>query len=77
MTTLQVRDFPDDLKTVLKMRAAAMGQSLSEYVRLQLEGIAAQPTLSELSQRIETRGRVDVRVDLADVLCQQRAGGAA
>jgi plasmid stability protein len=57
-TLLQVRDLPDDVHRTLKARAAASGQSLSEYVRTVLARNAARPTPEELARRIEARGAV-------------------
>jgi plasmid stability protein len=56
---LQVRDVPEDIHRTLKARAAASGQSLSEYVRGVLARSAARPTIGELSSRIEARGPVE------------------
>ncbi|WP_407940180.1 FitA-like ribbon-helix-helix domain-containing protein [Nakamurella leprariae] len=56
MSTLPVRDVPEDVRRMLKDRAAAAGQSLSEYVLTELSRLARQPTLAELTDRIERRG---------------------
>ena len=47
--------------------------SLSEYVLSELMLIASQPTISELSDRIALRGRVDVP-PAAEMLREARAG---
>ncbi|MDR0959222.1 MAG: hypothetical protein LBM23_02525 [Propionibacteriaceae bacterium] len=52
MTTLQVRDIPDETRLVLKARAARAGQSLSEYVLTLLTAHVSTPTIEELSERI-------------------------
>ncbi len=72
MSTLQVRDVPDDLKRTLKVRAAAAGQSLSEYVRAELLRVARQPTLSELTERIQHHGAVNPRPSAAEILRAER-----
>jgi plasmid stability protein len=53
-----VRDVPEDVHRTLKARAAASGQSLSEYVRNVLARSTARPTIAELSSRIDARGPV-------------------
>ena len=73
MPTLQVRNVPDDVGRVLKARAAGAGLSLSEYVLRELRAIAGQPTIEELSARIETRGRADMPVSLSAILAEERA----
>jgi len=56
MSTLQIRDVPEDVKRVLKTRAAAAGQSLSEYALAELRKSAERPTIAELTARIRQRG---------------------
>ncbi len=56
MSTLQIRDVPDEVKRVLKMRAAKAGQSLSEYALSELRRSAESPTLEELFDRVRERG---------------------
>jgi plasmid stability protein len=56
MSTLQIRNVPDDIKRVLKARAAAAGQSLSEYALAELRRSAERPTFAELTERIRARG---------------------
>lgn len=56
MSTLQIRDVPEDIKQVLKVRAAQAGQSLSEYALAELRRSAERPTLAELTARIQARG---------------------
>lgn len=55
---LQVRDVPEHVHRTLKARAAASGQSLSEYVRGLLARAAERPTPQELGDRIRARGAV-------------------
>lgn len=57
---VQIRDVPDDVHRKLKSRAAASGQSLTEYLREMLIGSTARPTPEELHARIEARGPVEV-----------------
>ena len=73
MSALQVRDVPDDVQHVLKVRAARAGQSLSEYVLGELRRIAERPTIEELNERIAVRGRVDVAVPAVKVLVAARS----
>jgi plasmid stability protein len=52
---VQVRDVPDEVHRTLKERAAREGVSLSEYLRTELERVAAAPTPEELLTRIRSR----------------------
>jgi antitoxin FitA len=58
MAVLQVRNLSDDAYRRLKERAAREGKSLSEYLRLQLERIAARPTMEEMIERVASRASV-------------------
>lgn len=55
---IQVRDVPEEVHRTLKARAAASGQSLTEYVRGLLVRAAQRPTPAELDGRIRARGAV-------------------
>jgi antitoxin FitA len=72
MTTLQIRNVPDDLSRILKSRAAAAGQSLSEYLLAELTRSAERPTIEELTERIKLRGRVETKTSAADILREER-----
>lgn len=65
---IQVRDVPDDVHRALKARAAQAGLSLSEYLRGQLERVAAAPTPEELLARLRSRKPVSPRERSADAL---------
>lgn len=47
MSTIQVRNVPEDFHRRLKARAAARGQSLSDYVLEELLIAADRPTMRE------------------------------
>ena len=72
MSTLQIRDVPDEVKDVLKVRAAKAGQSLSEYTLAQLRHLTEEPTLEELWERIKMRGAVETETSAADILREER-----
>ncbi len=73
MSTLQIRDVPDDIKQVLKVRAAKAGQSLSEYALAELRRSAERPTFEELWERIKQRGGpVEGLTSAAEILRAER-----
>lgn len=72
MSTLQIRDVPEDVKQVLKVRAAKAGQSLSEYALAELRRSAERPTLEELWDRMKQRESVELGVSAADLLHEER-----
>lgn len=53
---IQVRDVPDDVHRTLKTRAAAVGMSLSDYVKRDLEEAATRASLEEIDGRVTARG---------------------
>ncbi len=57
MTTLYIRDVPEEVVETLKERAAAEGRSLSAYVAMELATIAARPTNAEIVERLRHRDR--------------------
>ncbi len=73
MTAVQIRNVPDEVQRVLKQRAARAGQSLSEYLLGELRLLASRPTVEELTERIELRGRVDIATPAADIVVDERA----
>lgn len=57
MSTLYVRDVPEDLYESLKGRAEAEGKSLSSYVLAELARIANRPTNAEVIERLRSLDR--------------------
>lgn len=68
MSTLQIRDVPDDVHRTLKARAALAGMSLSAYALDELSRIARRPTLEELDARIQARGATHVTTSAAEMI---------
>lgn len=72
MTTLQVRNVPDDVSRVLKARAAREGQSLSDYTLRLLEREASRPTRAELLERLSTRPESSFEESSVDIIRRAR-----
>ena len=67
--SMTIRDVPDETRAALAGRAARAGQSLQEYVRSQLIGLAEQPDPTELWDRVRHRLQATgTRVSAADIL---------
>lgn len=58
---IQVRNVPDEVHRTLKMRAAATGTSLSDYIKRELVGMAEKATLEEIDEKIQARGPSKVK----------------
>jgi antitoxin FitA len=55
MTSVQIKDVPEETHAVLRQRAARAHQSLQEYLRSRLIEEAAMPTLEEVLERAGNR----------------------
>jgi antitoxin FitA len=60
-TMIQVRNVPDEVHRTLKVRAAAAGMSLSDYIKRDLVQAASAPTMEEIDARVRARGPSRVR----------------
>lgn len=69
---IQIRNVPDEIHTVLKVRAAQKGVSLSDYLLKELEMIAEKPTLHELLERLRQQEPVKLSESPADIIRQDR-----
>ena len=69
---VQSRNVPDTLHRKLKARAAASGQTLSDYLMAELERLAARPTREEMRARLHSRKRVVLKTPAAVVIREER-----
>lgn len=72
MSTLQVRDVPEDVSRRLKARAADEGQSLSEYTLRLLTIEARKPTRAEVLERLVARPTRTFSEESADIVRAMR-----
>ncbi len=73
MANVLVRGLPDDVHEALQLRAARNGQSLQQYLVLELARLAKRPTLDDLLDRIDKRrgGRVGLRRAAKDLAAER------
>jgi plasmid stability protein len=69
---IQIRNVPEKLHRTLRVRAAQAGLSLSDYLLGELRHVAEHPTVDELWQRIEARGRVETAESAAEAVLAER-----
>ncbi|MGQ0772862.1 MAG: FitA-like ribbon-helix-helix domain-containing protein [Pseudonocardiales bacterium] len=55
MSSIQIKNVPDEVRLVYRRRAAAAGQSLQEYLLAELIENASRPTLDEVLDRAGER----------------------
>lgn len=53
---IQIRNVPDDLHRQLKVRAAAAGMNMSDYIKRELDIRTRKSTIPEIIARREARG---------------------
>jgi plasmid stability protein len=71
---IQIRHVPDALHRRLKQRAVGAGLSLSDYLRQELEQVAAQATWDEVRDRLAALEPVRGGETSADAVRGERDG---
>jgi plasmid stability protein len=69
---IQIRHVPDHLHRRLKMRAAAAGMSLSDFLLAELERTASQLTADEVRARLAALEVVPLDESAADAVRAER-----
>lgn len=57
MALVQVRDVSGETVKALKVKAAERGMTLTAYVRMELDRLAARPSNAEIADRLARRDR--------------------
>jgi plasmid stability protein len=60
---IQIRNVPDEMHRQLKMRAAAEGMSLSDYIKKRLSYSTEKDTWEEIFARVDARGSFGVSTE--------------
>lgn len=69
---IQIRNVPDEIHRRLKVRAAELGISMSDYVLRELRHSLERPTREELLRRIEERSSVEPHPTPEAILAEER-----
>jgi plasmid stability protein len=71
---IQIRNVPDDLHRELKMRAAAAGMSMSDYIKRELSRRSRKSTIKEIGARSQGRseGSTLTTQDIVDIIREMR-----
>jgi hypothetical protein len=71
---IQIRNVPDDLHRELKMRAAAAGMSMSDYIKRELSRRSRKSTIKEIRARSKGRseGSTLTTQDIVDIIREGR-----
>lgn len=71
---IQIRNVPDDLHMKLKMRAAAAGMNLSDYIKRELDRRTRRSTIPEMIARRDASGRKSTATtqEVVDIIREAR-----
>jgi plasmid stability protein len=70
---IQIRNVPDEMHRLLKMRAAAEGISLSDYIKRELDIVSNKSTWDEVDARRKARGPSKVKSEtIVQILRESR-----
>jgi len=70
--SIQIRDVPDEDYEVISRRAAEIGVTVPEYLRREVERLAARPTVGEWLERTRRRPGKRTRIDTLRALDELR-----
>jgi hypothetical protein len=71
---INIRDVPEKVRDELAARAALQGKSMQEFLRAELERLAARPSIDAWLQQMRTRKRAaQSRVSSKQILAHRNA----
>ncbi|HEV8579783.1 MAG TPA: hypothetical protein VGX68_11975 [Thermoanaerobaculia bacterium] len=71
---ITIRDVPEPVRDELAARAALQGKSMQEYLRGELERLAARPPIEKVLERIrERKATVGTRLSPEEILAHRDA----
>lgn len=71
---ITIRNVPDEVRRELVARAARRGQSMQEFLRIELERLASRPSVDELLARMRERKALSgTQVAARDILAAREA----
>lgn len=74
MVQITIRGVPDAVRDELAARAAAEGRSMQEFLRLELERMAARPTVESWLRQVRLRKRAaPARIGAGEILAHRDA----
>ena len=69
---IQIRDVPDQVHSILKMRAASEGMTLSDFIKRELEHTVERPSMREWLERSQQAKPVRSKRSAAEVIRELR-----
>ena len=72
---ITIRDVPEKVRDELAARAALQGKSMQEFLRAELERLAARPSVEAWLQQVRKRKRAgQIRISSRQILQNRDAG---
>ena len=71
---IQIRNVPDDIHRLLKVRAAQEGLTLSQLLLREATALAQRPSIQEIVDRIRSRSSAELKETSAAALRAEREG---
>lgn len=69
---ITIRDVPEQVRDELASRAALQGKSMQEYLRAELERLAARPSVESWVEQVRRRKRAaNTQVSATEILRQR------
>ena len=72
-TMIQIRNVPDKVHRRLKVRAAMVGTSMSEYLLREIRKLIERPTREELLERIAGYPELDLDPEPTTLIREERS----
>ena len=69
---IQIRNVPEDLHRKLKVRAAELGMTLSDYLLSEVRQVAERPTLQEMLAQLDREEPLTVEESSAEIIRELR-----
>ncbi len=69
---IQIRNVPEDLHRKLKVRAAELGMTLSDYLLSEVRQAAEKPTLQEVLAQLDREKPLTVEESSAEIIRELR-----
>lgn len=71
---VQIRSVPDDIHRSLKVRAAKVGMTLSDFLLAEITHVANRPPIEEVVARLAQQRAAPVKIDSARIVRDMREG---
>jgi plasmid stability protein len=72
MSSVQIRNVPDELHRELKARAAQSGMTLSDYLLAEIRDVAVRPSMHQWLDKVSRREPVETSLTASEAIHFER-----